>query len=243
MNIIKNMENMKNNEKEAVKSENKRERLVYDSNEPSKVRYTESSKLNDEFNEYIKNRLEKNEKIDVRYLELYNEEVRKHKKIQKDLNDEVENNRFKFILKLICGILIVIFLLWFLPFFSDEVKYRFDYRANIILANLFLYTFITTTIFTLKIIIPYIKSCKNSRREFTRKNYQIYIVIIYMARFLIGMSIFRVDFVSIIDFFIIIIVAILYNVALKHKEKINGRKITYSEFKQNVTVNDENKIL
>ena len=119
MNIIKNMENMKNNEKEAVKSENKRERLVYDSNEPSKVRYTESSKLNDEFNEYMKNRLEKNEKIDVRYLELYNEEVRKHKKIQKDLNDEVENNRFKFILKLICGILIVIFLLWFLPFFSD----------------------------------------------------------------------------------------------------------------------------
>ena len=64
-----------------------------------------------------------------------------------------------------------------------------------------------------------------------------------MARFLIGMSIFRVDFVSIIDFFIIIIVAILYNVALKHKEKINGRKITYSEFQQNVTVNDENKIL
>ena len=55
MNIIKNMENMKNNEKEAVKSENKRERLVYDSNEPSKVRYTESSKLNDEFNEYMKN--------------------------------------------------------------------------------------------------------------------------------------------------------------------------------------------
>ena len=155
----------------------------------------------------------------------------------------MENNRFKSILKLICGILIVIFLLWFLPFFSDEVKYRFDYRANIILVNLFLYTFITTTIFTLKIIIPYIKSCKNSRREFTRKNYQIYIILIYTARFLIGMSIFRVDFVSIIDFFIIIIVAILYNVALKHKEKINGGKITYSEFQQNVTVNDENKIL